>query len=126
MAVCALFISSCSNDSTPSKAAKKYVSYFGKGDYEKFVEGVETNPEATPEEVKESQEQLVNLLKSKGEESLKENGKIKNVEVVSEEISEDGTKAVVVLKQEYENGTSKEQSFDMVLQDKKWKVSLGK
>lgn len=122
-----LMVASCSSE-TPSAAAKKYAECIKNGNYEKFVDGIVIKEKANADEaqMKEEKEALVAMLKEKGDKQLEKSGGIKNIEIVSETISEDGNSAKVILKQTYGNGKDEEQSFNMVKQDGKWKMDINK
>ena len=64
--------------------------------------------------------------KDKAKKSVESKGGIKDVEVVSEEIAEDGKTAKVVLKMIYKDGTTNENNMDMVMEKGQWKMSIKK
>ena len=53
-------------------------------------------------------------------------GGVTDIEVLSEEISEDGNSAVVKMKITYGNGESEEDETKLVLVDGKWLLSMDK
>ncbi len=124
--LCMLLIVACSSGSTPSAAAKKYVGYMQSGDYEKFVDGIAFPEEASAEELQQAKDMYVSMFKEKGDKELKEKGGIKNVEIVSETIAEDGKTAVVEVKLIYGNGTEDTDEMDMVLDKGDWKILMKK
>ena len=97
-----------------------------KGDYDKFVDGIYYGEDATKEDISESNTMLKAMLTEKGQESIKEKGGVKSIEIVSEEISDDGKSAEVVLKQTYGNGDTEDTDFDMVLVKGKWMIEMDK
>lgn len=124
LAMCALLFSACSPNS-PSEAAKKYATYLKNGDFEKWVDGVAFGEDATDANVKASKAMLLAMMEA-GKEKLNEKGGIKNIETVSETISEDGKTAKVTLKITYGDGTSEESSSDMIQEKGTWKMYMKK
>ncbi|MDR2890060.1 MAG: DUF4878 domain-containing protein [Alistipes sp.] len=115
--------------STPGAAAKKYTEAMAAGNYDKFLDGLYLDPEATPEEVTEFEQQkamLGAMIKEKGAEQTSEKGGIKGVEIVSEEISEDGLTAAVTMLLTYGNGETEESEMEMRHDGKEWKMDMSK
>lgn len=126
MAVAMLFVVSCSSSGdTPSGALKNYVSAMQGGDYDKFVEGIDVSSIA-PEKQAETREGFSAMLKEKGEKELEKKGGLKDFEILSEEMAEDGNSAVVKFKQIYGNGEEEESEQKMVKVDGKWLMDIGK
>jgi hypothetical protein len=115
--------------SSPGAAAKMYMEAVAAGDYEKFIDGIYVDPESTPEEIEEIEEQktmLLAMIEEKGAEGIEEKGGIKSVEVVSEEIAEDGL-ATVILSITYGNGETEEgDPMEMRHDGKSWKWTMEK
>lgn len=126
--VMAMFVmASCSSSpSTPSDALKKYSQYLQSGDYEKFVEGLAFDESQEAAKVKEAKEQLASMLKEKVSKEYDKKGGIKDIEILSEQIAEDGNTAVVKTKYTYGNGETEESEQQMVKKDGKWLMSMGK
>ncbi|KAA6336727.1 hypothetical protein EZS27_015131 [termite gut metagenome] len=119
-------IAACfSETETPGAAAKKYAEYLVSGDYEKFVDAIaiESDEDQAPEQIKETKDGILSLLKEKGAKAIEERGGIESTEVVSETISEDGKTAKVVIKQTYGNGEVEENDYNMVKEENTWKMS---
>ena len=93
--------------------------------YEKFVDGINIS-KGSPEEVEEARKGLVSIMEEKAGKILEKNGGIKSIEIISEEIAEDGNSAVVKFKQIYGDDTEKEDSQKMVKVDGKWLMDVGK
>lgn len=125
MVLCMMFIAACSSDS-PGKAAKKYASYMQSGEYEKFVDGFYFGEDASPEDMDQTKKMLLAMIQEKGAKGMEQKGGLKEIEIVSEELSEDKKTAKVILKQIYGNGESDENTIDMVLVDGTWKMLLKK
>ena len=125
MVLCMVFVAACSSDS-PGKAAKKYASYMQSGEYEKFVDGFYFEGEASTEDVDRTKQMLLSMIQEKGAKEMEQKGGLKEIEVVSEELSEDKKTAKVVLKEVYGNGESNENTVDMILVDGTWKMLMKK
>lgn len=124
--LCMALVMSCSSGNTPGAAAKKYMGYMQTADYEKFVEGIFFPEETSAEELQQAKDMYVAMFKEKGEEMLKEKDGIKDIEIVSETIAEDGKTAVVELKMVYGNGETDTDKMDMILDKGAWKMSVKK
>ncbi len=120
------FVTACGGPSTPGAAAKRYMEMAGNGQYEKFVDGIAVDEDATPEEVKQFKTMMVAMLEASGKAELEKKQGLKSVEVVNEEIAEDGQTAKVTLKSTYGDGTTDEETNHMVLRDGVWKMELDK
>lgn len=116
----------CSSSDSPAKAAKTYAEYMKDGKYDKFVDGIAFEEKASADQIKQQKEMIAAMLKEKGEKELAKQGGLKKVEIVSEEIAEDGLSAKVVLKQTYGNGESEDANFDMVKRNGAWKMIIKK
>lgn len=121
--VCMFLISACSGGtSSPGEAAKTYMGYLADGKYEKFVDALAKKSEnVSKEEFELQKKQAALMIEQKAGKSLKEKGGLKNIEIISEEIDEDGNSAEVALKLTYGNGDTNENDYKMVKQDGKWK-----
>lgn len=116
----------CSSSEKPGEAAKKYAQYVADGKYDKFVDAIAYDENATAEQLKEQKQMLTALLEEKGKKSIDEKGGIAKVEIVSEVISADGNEAKVILKQTYGNGDTEDANYDMVKKDGTWKMVIKK
>ena len=119
-------VSCSSSSSSPGAAAKKYAEYLGSGEYDKFIDGIYFGENTSKEEIEQGKTMLKALLADKGANALEEKGGLKSVEVASEEISEDGKSATVVLKQTYGDGSVEEDDSNMVLVNGKWLMEMDK
>jgi len=122
MAICLFTFSSCSSES-PGDAAKKYMNYMKSGDYDKFVDGIAVG-EDTPKDEVEAGKTMLKAMMEKGKKQVDAKGGIKDIEIVSEEIEEDGKAARVVLKTTYGDGSTEEKPTNMVLEKGKWKMKV--
>ena len=96
------------------------------GDYENFVEGLAFDDSQDAAKVKEQKEALVSMLKEKVSKEYEKKGGIKDIEILSEQVAEDGNTAVVKTKYTYGNGETEEGEQQMVKKDGKWLMSIGK
>lgn len=125
MIMAIVVMASCSQD-TPGKAAAKYCGYVQSGDFDKFVEGIAFDEKVTPEQAKEQKEGLSALFKEKVAKEFEKKGGLKNTEVISEEISEDGNSAKVKMKYTYGNGETEDQDMELIKKDGKWMMYMKK
>ena len=121
-------VASCVGGSsdTPGDAAKQYAQYMADGNYDKFIEGIYIPSDTPAEEVEQSKAMLGALLTEKGSETLEEKGGIEKIEVLSEEVAEDGGTAVVEMRYTYGNGETSEETMEMIRDGGKWKIELNK
>lgn len=124
--IATLFVVAACSSNSPGAAAKKYAEYMKDGKYEQFIAGIAQDESVTAEQRQQQKDMLVAMLKEKGEKTINQRGGIKNIEVVSEEISEDGNTATVVLKQTYGDGETDDSTFEMVKLDGEWKMMIKK
>lgn len=125
MAIVSLLIASCSNNS-PGSALKHYMDAMNDKNFEEVANGIAFKEGLTPEQQQQMREGWITLLQDKAEKSAEQQGAIKSFEIISEEISEDGTTAEVKYKQVFEDGTEKEGTQAMVKRDGKWLMDVGK
>lgn len=123
----AALVASCGGGaSAPGEAAKQYAGYMADGNYDKFIDGIYVAPDAPAAEVEQSKAMLKAMLTEKGAKTLEEKGGMSSVEVLSEEMAEDGRSAVVTLLYTYGNGETSEEKMDMILDGSRWKMELKK
>ncbi|MDR2894911.1 MAG: DUF4878 domain-containing protein [Alistipes sp.] len=124
-------VASCGGGaSTPGAAAKTYMEAMAAGNYDKFMDGIYMDPEDVadedPETIERQKTMLKAMLEEKGAQSIEENGKIEKIEVLSEEIAEDGQTADVTLLLTYDTGETEEETVDMHLDGNSWKMEMSK
>lgn len=122
MLVAVLAMVSCT-PSTPGAALKDYMSALSDNDYEEFINGCNISEADSDKEIREG---LVAMVQEKGSKTIEKKGGLKETEIVSEEIAEDGNSAVVTFKQHYGDGSVKEDTQKMVKVDGKWLMDIGK
>lgn len=126
LAIAILVMAACSSSNNPGDALKKYGQYLQNGDYENFVEGLAFDSNQDAGKVKEQKEALVSILKEKVSKEYEKKGGIKDIEILSEQITEDGNTAVVKTRYTYGNGETEEEEQQMVKKDGKWLMSMNK
>lgn len=124
MLVAVLTMVSCT-PSTPGAALKNYMSALSDKDYEKFIDGCNIS-EADSDKAKEIREGLIAMIQEKGSKTIEKKGGLKEIEIVSEEMAEDGNSAIVTYKQHYGDGSVKEDTQKMIKVDGKWLMDIGK
>lgn len=115
-------LAACGGANTPSDVAKDAIKKLQKGDYEGYVDLLYVKP-GDEEQVEKQKDMLVSMLKEKGEQSLGAKEGIAAYEVVSETLSESGERAKVVMKIEFGNGDSQEETMKLRKdEDGDWKL----
>ena len=105
---------------------KGYVEELKAGNYEKFVEGIAFKDDLAAEQIQEQKAMWTSLLQEKTGKEFEKQGGLNGIEILSEEISEDGNSAVVTFKMMYGDGSEKEDSQNMVKKDGKWLMDINK
>lgn len=121
-----LSFTSCSSDNTPGGALKSYVSALNDGDYEEFVDGVYFNERMSERRKEKQRAQLLSLARDKGTSEFDQKGGLVRLEILSEEISEDGESAIVKYKRIFGNGEEESGKQKMVKRDDKWLMDMRK
>lgn len=106
---------------TPTAVAENYLSELKAGNYEAMLDQLYFKQEMSDTD----KEQLVVMCKGKMEKTIEKNGEIKGWEITSEEIAEDGQKAVVKYTLKHEN-KDVENKLKLINVDGEWKVDSGK
>ena len=121
--VCVFVMAACggAGTNTPTAVAENYLSDLKAGNYEALVDQLYFKQEMSDTD----KEQLVVMCKGKVEQTIEKNGELKGWEITSEEIAEDGQKAVVKYTLKYEN-KDVEDKVKLINVDGEWKVNSGK
>ncbi len=121
--VCVFVMAACggAGANTPTAVAENYLSDLKAGNYEALVDQLYFKQEMSDTD----KEQLVVMCKGKVEQTIEKNGELKGWEITSEEIAEDGQKAVVKYTLKYEN-KDVEDKVKLINVDGEWKVNSGK
>lgn len=123
-----LVMASCSSSlgDGPGEALTGYVEALQSGNYAAFVDGFALKEGISSEEAEQQKAMFVSLVRDKASQEYGKKGGIQGVEILSEELSEDGNSAVVTFTLRYGDGTSQEDSQDMVKRDGKWLMDADK
>lgn len=113
-----LCFASCGKPETPATIAEECIENIKNGDFDAFVETIDAD--------EETKSQFKQLFEAKGKEMIEKSGGIASYKIVSEEISEDGKTAKVKAEIEYGNGKKKDEKFNFVNVDGKWKQVIKK
>ncbi len=121
LSVCVFVLMCCSGGSTgPADIEMQIWNQLKKGDCKKAVQIMYDNS-VNQREDKAQVAMEIAALSEKMEQSLKEMGGIKDVQLVEEEISDDGMSAEVTVKYTTKDGTEEESTSKYVKVDNKWK-----
>ena len=119
MAITTLFMA-CS--SGQKKAMEEYGKDLCKGNYEGYIDGIASKKPLTENE----KTQLVAIIKEKASSEYDKKGGLKEIKVTKEEIEPGDSTAIVFFQAIYGDGTIDDEKQQMILQDGKWKMSMGK
>lgn len=112
----------CGNKAnTPGDTAKKFSELIADGKIDKAMELIDGYQDATEEE----KQKMTALFNEAAKELDKKEG-IKSVEILEEEINEEGNKATVKVKTTYGNGDTEEETQTLVKKDGKWYMTMEK
>lgn len=117
------FVSQCGDKAgnSPGATAKKFTELFADGKTDKAMEMINGYSEASDEE-----KSKLNMFMAQAQSELEKKDGIKSVEVLEEEINEEGDEAEVKLKTTYGNGETEESEQKLVKVDGKWKIAMEK
>lgn len=110
---------------TPKGVTEQFIKAIQKQDGKKMAELVYFKEDKAPKTDAEK-EQLAAMMQSKVSTTYANNGELKSYEILSEEISEDGTKAVVKAKMEFEKKTSDDDIKLKKDAEGNWKIDMSK
>ena len=123
--VACLLVASCGGASTPADAAADCIELMKAQDYEALVATIDFS-EVEVDKQQESKDMFLALFKEKGGKEMKQKQGITSYTLVSEEVAEDGKTATVKYDVTYGDGSTKTNTFNMVLVDGEWKQSVKK
>ncbi len=123
--VAMLAMASCGGGNSPKSVAEQFIKAVQKQDGKKMAELVYFKEDKAPKTDAEK-DQLVAMMQSKASTAYANNGELKSYEILSEEISEDGTEAVVEAKMEFEKKTSDDKIKLKKDADGNWKIDMSK
>lgn len=115
-AVTLLLCSSCAVNRSPRTLAKHFYGSIANADYDKALSYTTIADDVDVE--------LYHAIMEKVSRSIESKGGVDKIEVVEEQIAEDGQRAVVKLQISYKNGEVADEYCDVVCQDEKWIVDV--
>lgn len=126
-----LFAANCGggigkNSPSPADIEKSIYTQFQKGNYQKGVEIMLANVDSDKEATEKEMAEAITAFTEKSSESMEALSGLRNFEIISEEIAEDGLTAKVTTKEFYGNGETQEKTTKYVNKDGKWKISFEK
>ena len=110
---------------TPKGVTEQFIKAIQKQDGKKMAELVYYEEGKAPKSDAEK-DQVAAMMQSKASTTYANNGELKSYEILSEEISEDGTEAVVETKMEFEKKTSEDKIKLKKDADGNWKIDMSK
>jgi hypothetical protein len=115
---------------SPAAIEKSIYAQFQKGNFEKGMEIYFAHADEESKMFSASEKALkIEMIKGfaeKVKEDIVEKGGLKDFEIVSEEIEEDGATAFVESKLTFGDGSTQEETTKYVKNDGKWKIALEK
>lgn len=123
--VVALFLAACSSN-TPSKAMARYLSALQDDDLEAFVDGMSFSDKYSEKEIKRQKAGYVALMSEKSSKEFERRGGMKDFEILSEEINEQGDLATVRFKIYFGDGDEEESTQILEKKDGKWLMKARK
>lgn len=125
--VFAIMATSCGGgSSTPTDATSDCLELIKAKDYEGFVKSLKMKDSATPEEIEQAQQMYLALFKEKVDKQIEKKGGFASYSILSEEISEDGATAKVKYEIAYGDGSTDNQTMDLVCVNGEWKPEIKK
>lgn len=124
--VAMLAMASCGGGgNSPKGVAEQFIKAVQKQDGKKMAELVYYEEGKAPKSDAEK-DQVAAMMQSKASTTYANNGELKSYEILSEEISEDGTEAVVETKMEFEKKTSDDDIKLKKDAEGNWKIDMSK
>jgi hypothetical protein len=107
---------------SPSSTVKEFTTKVEKGDFDGAIGCIALEGKTLDKEAKGKLTLLLGM--AKGE--LEKKKGVKNMEVISETIDQDGKTATVKIKFTFGDGSTSDETNKLVLEDGKWKMSMNK
>lgn len=118
---CGFMLTGCGGGS-PEDVAKDYYTAIAAGNVDKAFGMVDTS-NAKSEEIGLMTEKLKLAFRDM-QKKIDASGGLKSVDIISKSLSEDGNKATVSLRLNFNDGTSREDHMYMVKVENAWKISI--
>ena len=120
-AIVSVMVSCGGGKSTPARATLAFTDNVENGNIDAAISMLQGVKEASPEEIDKLRAGL-----SESSKEMKENGGIKNKEILKETLSEDGTTATVQMRVTYGDGSTDDSDTKLVKTDDGWKIRVEK
>lgn len=112
----ALLLAGCAADRSPRTLAKHFYKSIANQEFDKALSYTTLAEDIDIE--------LYHAIMNKVSTSIDTKGGVKKIEVVDEQIAEDGTSAVVALTITYADGSTDKEYCDVIFKDDKWVVDV--
>ena len=121
----ALTLASCGGGNTPKGVTEQFIKAIQDQDGEKMASLIYF-PDGKSPATEGEREQFVAMMNGKVNTTYANYGKLKSYEIQSEDVSEDGTEAVVAVHMEYEKKTSDDKVKLKKDPEGNWKIDMRK
>ncbi len=115
------FTTACETTDSPGETTKEFMEEYAEGNIDSALEMLKGYDDATEEE-----KEKVKTYMSEGQKELEEKGGVESIEILNEDINEEGNMADVNLKTTYGNGETEEYSQKAEKVDGEWMVVIEK
>ncbi|MFR9563543.1 MAG: DUF4878 domain-containing protein [Rikenellaceae bacterium] len=122
LSVCVFSVACSSPYSKPSNVVKDAFKAIVDEDIATLAELIEEGDKGSVS--KTDMNFVCTMLCGKGNAQIKRYGVLKSYEVESETIDESGSKAKVIMKMHFEDGTNRTTSFDAIKRDSRWYLKV--
>ncbi len=126
VAIVALLAACGGGEKTPKQIETSIWDHIQKGQYEKAIDIWYENSITDEKTNADEQKEFAKAFAEKMKASIEEKGGIDDVQIVSEEISEDGNTAVVNVLITFKDGTTQNDDSKYTKVDGQWKMSNSK
>ncbi|MCF8234463.1 MAG: DUF4878 domain-containing protein [Bacteroidales bacterium] len=116
-----LAVSCGGGGNSPGKTAEKAMMTAADADAEGFVKLVYMEE---GEEISDEDMEQLQMMLDYGQKEIEKKEGLKKVEIISEEVTEDGNEAEVKMKMVYGDESEDEETVKMIKQNGKWKVKM--
>lgn len=116
IAISILLVAGCAADRSPRTLTKYFYKAIANGEYDKALECTTMNEDIDFE--------LYHAIMDKVSTSIEAKGGVDKIEIIDEQISEDGLSAVITATITYVDGSVDKEFCDVIYQDDKWIVDV--
>lgn len=113
-------------EKTPSDEVAKCIELLKNNDFEALANEIALSENVSEEEAQEFRAMIASLGTEKSAKEMEKKQGIISYEILSEEISEDGTTAVVNFQLTYGDGSVKDEKYDLKKVNGEWKPYIKK